>query len=273
MKIANAQLKIETTANLTQDNVNLAAVTNVGSRYLAKPSPTAVFVSRFLFSTSSQSVTLNAQTGVVTLSAVGVQQVVSRTITAASGVTTPGNLALTFTSAGMSGSPQAMSVPLNPSAHPTATAVATAIAAWINQNYLGITEKYIVTSKADRVIFTSIHALAFDGSASLAITAGLGVSAGGTTGSVSGTLGVLHQRQGPDGKDIYGDAWTADSGIITDVTAHVVTGSVSFGTCSRQLYNEQRLAWSDPFQRHALATENISSNASLTIVDVIAFCK
>lgn len=274
MKISDAHLKIQIGANLTPETVNLSGPTFVGTKYEAPAESTkAVFVTRLFFSASSQTAALNPANGVISLSAIGTQQVFTRAITAPAGATSVGMLSCTLTAAAVSGSPLAVNIPLNPTAHTNATQVAAAMAAHINKEFPGITARFRVTSKDARVIFTSIYAFANDASASLAITTGLGVSAGDTAGAVSGLLGVISQRQGGSGKDIFGDAWNVDNGYITDLALNCLGGSVTVSTTGRQLFIGQRFAWSDPFLATGLAAEGFTSNTTPCILDVIALCR
>ena len=64
--------------------------------------------------------------------AAGTLQVETATVVAASGATSDGNLTVTVTATGMTGSPKAISVALTIAAHTSATLIATAIAAALN---------------------------------------------------------------------------------------------------------------------------------------------
>jgi hypothetical protein len=271
MKISDAYLKIEIGANLTPDTINLSGPTHVGSKYSAQAENTkAVFVTRLFFSNSAQTATLNPTNGVITLSAVGTPQIFTRVVDG--GATAAGNLSCTLTSTLVAGSPLALNIPLSPDVHDTETKVATAIAEFINL-LPAVTSWFKVTSKDARVIFTSIYGFANDATASLGITTGLGVSAGSTTGSVSGVQGVILQRQGGSGKDIFGDDWKVANGKISHLSAACVKGQVNLTNTGIKLQSGQRGAWSDPLSVSNLASEVFTAGITPAAVDVIAFCE
>lgn len=122
----------------------------------------------------------------------GTAQVETATVTAASGATSSGNLTVTVTAAGMTGSPKAILVPLTTAAHTTATLIATAIKDAFNAD-TAYAALFTATSSTNTVITTrKASSLGFlpanDGTLNIAIAAGLGVSAAAT--STNTTLGV-----------------------------------------------------------------------------------
>lgn len=122
----------------------------------------------------------------------GTAQVDTATVTAASGATSSGNLTVTVTAAGMTGSPKAITVALTTTAHTTATLIATAIAAALNAD-ADYSALFTATSSTNTVITTrnasSLGILpADDATLNVAIAAGLGVSAAAS--SANTTAGV-----------------------------------------------------------------------------------
>jgi len=122
----------------------------------------------------------------------GTAQVETATVTAASGATSSGNLTVTVTAAGMTGSPKAITVALTTTAHTTATLIATAIAATLNAD-TAYSALFTATTSTNTVITTrnasSLGILpADDATLNVAIAAGLGVSAAAS--SANTTAGV-----------------------------------------------------------------------------------
>ena len=80
-------------------------------------------------------------------------QVETATVVAASGATSDGNLTVTVTATGMTGSPKAISVPLTTTAHTSAPTIATAIAAGLNAD-TAYAALFTATSSGANVITT-----------------------------------------------------------------------------------------------------------------------
>ena len=83
----------------------------------------------------------------------GTLQVETATVVAASGATSNGNLTVTVTATGMTGSPKAISVPLTTTAHTSAPPIATAIAAGLNAD-TAYAALFTATSSGANVITT-----------------------------------------------------------------------------------------------------------------------
>lgn len=140
-------------------------------------------------STTGQ-VTVDTADGSMTVGTAGTRQVETVAVTAAAGCTAAGNLTVTLTSAVVTGSPLAVTVPLTTTAHTTATLIAAAIAAALNARS-AVTDWFTVAATGVYVILTSRFPAANDGTLALAITAGLGVSAATSTDTTAGVAGAM----------------------------------------------------------------------------------
>ena len=166
----------------------------------------------------------------------GTAQVETATVTAGSGATSDGNLVVTVTASGMTGSPKAINVPLTTAEHTTAALIATQIAATLNAD-ADYSAMFTATTSTADVITTrnatssytvpggtlGIYA-ANDATLNVAIAAGLGVSAAST--STNTTSGVAS-----DGVKIYGGGEDFEGEALdTIVTLQSVFYDVSNGT-------------------------------------------
>lgn len=205
MKITDAHLKIRLGANLRPEAPDTSGTSHIGRQVdVTLANPTKVWAARMIFGATTQNVVASYTNNTLTPSAVGALQVETATVVAASGCTAAGNLALTFTAAGVTGSPVSVSVPLTPAAHPTATTIAAACAAALSAT-VAIADVYTVTASGAAVVFTRKFPAANDGTLNLAIAAGLGVTAAASSAdTTAGAAGVVIQRLGGAGNDIYG---------------------------------------------------------------------
>ena len=139
----------------------------------------------------------------------GTAQVETATVTAASGATSSGNLTVTVTAAGMTGSPKAILVPLTTAVHTTATLIATAIKDAFNAD-TAYAALFTATSSTNTVITTrKASSLGFlpanDATLNIAIAAGLGVSAAATsTNTTAGVASAGANISDGDAKDFEG---------------------------------------------------------------------
>ena len=139
----------------------------------------------------------------------GTAQVETATVTAASGATSSGNLTVTVTAAGMTGSPKAILVPLTTAVHTTATLIATAIKDALNAD-TAYAALFTATSSTNTVITTrNASTLGFfpanDSTLNIAIAAGLGVSAAATsTNTTAGVASSGANISDGDAKDFEG---------------------------------------------------------------------
>ena len=159
--------------------------------------------------------------------AAGTLQVETATVVAASGATSDGNLTVTVTATGMTGSPKAISVALTIAAHTSATLIATAIAAALNAD-TAYAALFTATSSGANVITTRkvTNTYTLNGTSvpirpanitlNVAIAGVLGITA--ATTSADTTAGVATSGAyvpDLDGNDFEGEA----SGGLTTVDA------------------------------------------------------
>lgn len=229
MSLASALLKIQSTAKLDpafEDNLT-GRVTLGQTHSIDLSDSAAAYAFRAIFSAAAQTATLAYATGAVTLSASGTQQVETATITAAAGCTTSGNLTLTLTSAAVAGSPLTIEVPITTSAHTTAALIAAACAKKIN-TLSAVTSKFTVEAVGATIVLTRIGGYANDATLNLAITGELGVTAAASSANTTaGVAGVIIERVGGDGNDVYGKDLPTMSSIQKLVMA-VDESSASF---------------------------------------------
>jgi len=188
--------------------------------------------------TSGNTLTLDVQTNTASGTAyvAGTQQVETATVIAASGATSNGNCALTFTSAAVTGSPVTVTVALTTASN-TATLVATALAAGMAAN-AAIAAVWTVTSSGADIIMKRIvdangYYYANEAGTNLAIPGGLGITAAAT--STDTTAGVVTSGTnitvGGATKDFRGAALTSITtlqGILIDVASG--SGTATNGT-------------------------------------------
>jgi hypothetical protein len=204
----NSSLKIALNAKDTPQVADPLATSTASvafTKNLAFPDANILWAARIKFSGDDQTAVVDLMNGTIVLSANGVRQIESAAITAASGATSSGNLALTLTSARVAGSPLAISVPLVTGTHTTATLIAAAIAAKLAAT-AAVAAYFDVTALDGDVILTSKLGYANDTTLNLAITAGLGVSAvTSSSNNTAGVAGPLIERRGGDGNNAFGE--------------------------------------------------------------------
>lgn len=189
---------------------------------------------------SGGSVAIDLQTGIATPSAAyvaGTAQVETATVVAASGCTSNGNCSLTFTSAAVTGSPLTVVVPLTTASN-TATLVAAALAAGLAAN-TAIAAQWTVTSSGAGIIATrksdaNGYKYANESGTNIAIPAGLGITAAGT--SANTTAGVVSSGVrvfDGDGLDFEGVTLVEMARLYSleiNVTSGAATGNNSVDT-------------------------------------------
>ena len=209
----------------------------------------------------------------------GNAQVETATITAASGATSSGTMTMVLTSAGMTGSPLNIAVPLVTGTHTTAALIATAARNALLANAAVIARFSIGGTGADIVLTrlpTSTHTVptgtlnlyaANDPTLNLAIPSGLGVTL--AAASANTTLGVISDGvkiYDGDGKDFEGDALatisafhgllaTGTGSISYSSNAAVYKGGIGNGSMLLQSIGDMPLTF----------TSNHSAVAELTI--------
>lgn len=167
--------------------------------------------------------TIDLEAGTITPNAAPVAQVETATITAAAGATASGNLALTLTSAHVTGSPLAVAVPLVAGVHTTAALIAAACRAVLAAT-AAVSSQYAVGGTGAAITLTRHLYLdgTNDATLNLAIAAGLGVSAAATSAdTTAGVVGASVERLGGDGLDLTG----AELPICGNIQALVIYAS------------------------------------------------
>lgn len=148
----------------------------------------------------------------------GVPQVETNTVVAASGCTSNGNMTLVVTSAGMTGSPKNVVVPLTTAAHTTAALIATAARTTLSAD-AAVAARFTISGTGADVVLTrkptSTYTIngssvpvypANDATANLAIPSGLGVTADSTsTDTTAGVATAGAYCPDLDGTDFEGE--------------------------------------------------------------------
>lgn len=234
------------------------------TKNLAFPDANVLWAAQMKFSGDDQTLVLNLETGVLTFDA-GTQQRETVTITAASGATSTGNLALTLTSARVAGSPLAISVPLTTGVHTTAALIAAAVAAKLTDT-AAVAAHFDVTSSGADVLLASKLAYANDTTLNLAITAGLGVSAvTSSSNTESGISGPIMQRQGGNGANAFSETLpTQTANHVLIMTVRGVDGD------SIDIFDDgsDAVAWPSltPGRTHIMIDEGANVEADLRFV-------
>lgn len=135
---------------------------------------------------------LRPEAGTAVLYVAGTAQVETATVVAASGATSNGNLTVTITAAGMTGSPLALVVPLT-TAMNSAALVAAEIRAFLED--AAVLALFTVGGTGATVTLTANSLRANDTTLNIAIAAGLGVTAAAT--SANTTPGVARVMATP----------------------------------------------------------------------------
>ncbi len=204
MNLTDTSLRLTLGTNIVPSGIDVTGNERIGRSVTAIfPDATIAWCARLVSSGGTASVNFHA--GTISPSTT-VSQVETATVTAASGCTASGNLAITVTGAHIGGSPLAVSVPLVTGVHNTADKIAQAICDVFNATY-NIARDYTVTAWGGTVILTRKANLDClnDATLNIAIAAGLGVSAAATSANTaSGIRGVSVTRIGGDGKDLNG---------------------------------------------------------------------
>jgi hypothetical protein len=221
--------------------------------------------------TATDEVTLVPATGVATISGTPVSQVETATVVAASGATSSGNLAVTVTAAGVTGSPLAFSVALVNPTDSTATLIAAKIRTAFNAN-AALVAVYTVGGTGADVTLTRAVAANNDSTLNIAIAAGLGVSAiVSSTNTTAGLGGVVLTNGTGDGLDFEGidlGAMTQMYGILIKCTAGSLTYNISSDSYAGTLNNGGFMLITDPTTGIAVDTFSIVAASDATSVEI-----
>lgn len=270
MKISDTYLNIGIGANLVPDGANISGLTRVGIEHKAVvDGVSSVLLARLSFSAAGQTVLLNSNTGELTPSVAGTKQFVTRQVSVVpGGVTGATSINVTVTSANITGSPLTVLVPVI--AGWTAAQVAAAIAAKFTATP-AISDHFSTTSSYADVNMTSIYGYADDATLAISISAAAGISNGPTAKFIS-ALGVLIDRPGGNGKDIYAGTWKG--GYIRALTIKgVANGPGSVGTAGLgPIYKDEAAAISYG-SRIPDSQITFTAAGGRAIVDVMAIFK
>ena len=144
MNLSGTEVRYSVTATANASSVNVTGNLTIGTPQATltyNDAPTVAY-SLAMQIASGDTLTLDTSTGAVTGTVAGALQVETATIVAASGATTAGNLTVTVTSALVTGSPLAISVPLTLSEN-TASLVAAEVRSVLGAT-AAITDHYTV---------------------------------------------------------------------------------------------------------------------------------
>ena len=228
-----------------------------------------------VITSGAQNVVFNAPGGMAFLA--GVAQIEDLGITAAAGATAAGNLTVTVTSARVNGAQVAVPVALTPAAHPTALAVAQAVADKLNATAAVaawfIARPLVIAPGEAAVRLTSRHAFANDATLNMAVPATLGITAvTNSSNQAAGVAGVLVQRLGGNTEDALGQAYPpADSitGLVVSVPKESPAG---FTTPLGAVFPGQFAAKMAP-NDFGFEIEITGSAVNPAIADVLVFTK
>ena len=213
------------TGTPTKTQVANDAEIGIGATTLALTGATKAYCINATLAGILNEVVIDLTTGIATFSPNPVSQVETATVVAGAGATSSGNLAVTVTAAGVTGSPLAFSVALVSGVDTTATLIAAKIRTAFNAS-AALVALYTVGGSGADVTLTRTVAANNDSTLNIAITAGLGVSAiASSTNTVTGVGGVVLKNNGGDGKDFEGI--TLGTGLDTKaILVRVISGEV-----------------------------------------------
>lgn len=258
----------------------VTGIVQIGASQTAVQFPTADigYAIGYEIVASAGTVTLDLQSGVATGSAAyvaGTAQVVTATVTAASGATSNGNCSLTFTSPAVTGSPLTVVVPLTTASN-TATLVAAALAAGLAAN-TAIAAVWTVTSTGASVIVTrksdaNGYKYANETSTNLAIPSGLGISAAPlSTISPTGVVSSGVRITDGDGKDFEG-VTLVSMATLYSLEINVTSGSASAGNGTQVLTTPSKF-WNSSGITGSLLTADLvitataaATNGTVTVI-------
>ena len=227
MNLSNARATFGLQAKVTPTSSNSSGSIQIGanSETISFPTADVVYSLRAIFAGSSDELAIDltdCDTTGSTAFVAGNAQVETATITAAAGATSSGTMTLGLTSAGMTGSPLNIAVPLVTGTHTTAALIAAAARNALLANAV-VVARFTISGTGPNIVLTrkptSSYAVptgilnlyaANDTTLNLAIPSGLGVTAAAT--SANTTAGVISDGvkiYDGDGKDFEGETLAA----------------------------------------------------------------
>lgn len=219
MTLTNSRATIGLQSKATPTSAATSGTLQIGANpsVITFPDADVAYAIRAFFAAGGPSFTPNLNTGVTTGSTAfvaGAAQI--ETATAAGSATSSGNITITVTSAGMTGSPLAITVPIVNADAPATWAekvrVALAANATIAARFTvsGTTTAIVLTRKPGTVLVADNESvnlfLATDGTLNIAIAAGsTGITAAASSANtLAGTVTSGVMIRDGDGKDIFG---------------------------------------------------------------------
>ena len=224
---ARAYYGLLATGTPTKTQVDGSAQIGVGSTVLTLTGATKAYCVSATLASATNTLTIDTATGIATVGTAPVSQVETATIVAAAGATSSGNLAVTVTAAGVTGSPLAIPVALVTGVDTTASLIAAKVRTALGANTaLGVL--YTVGGSGANITLTRTVAANNDATLNIAVAAGLGVSAiTSSTDTTAGVGGVKLTNNTGDGKDFEGISLGSMPSFY-GFLLKVVSGKVSF---------------------------------------------
>jgi hypothetical protein len=260
MTLTSSRASVGLQAKFTPTNTNVSGSIQIGANNesISFDGSNAIYSLQAFFGSASSAFTLNQSTGVTSAATTwvaGTAQV--ETATASGTATSSGNVSVTVTAAGMSGSPKTISVPIliNDTGSQWAEKVRTALAADADVSarfaVSGATDLIVLTRKPTKTIAGSNVSVSFyaanDSTLNIALSAGTtgvtsAVTSTNTTAGVASSGTLIFDG---DGKDIEGNTigtLTADAALFkaigcgvtldnsTDMIYPIGTDGILFGS-------------------------------------------
>ena len=224
---ARAYYGLLATGTPTKTQVDGSTQIGVGSTVLTLTGATKAYCVSATLASATDTLTIDTATGIATIGTAPVSQVETATIVAAAGATSSGNLAVTVTAAGVTGSPLAIPVALVTGVDTTASLIAAKVRTALGAN-TALAALYTVGGTGANITLTRTVAANNDSTLNIAVAAGLGVSAITTsTNTTAGVGGVVLTNNTGDGKDFEGIS-LGEMQDVYGIMIKVLTGVVSF---------------------------------------------
>lgn len=193
MNLTGTSVRFETIATSAPDSVNVAGSVSIGTQQatLAYTDAPTIAYSLAMLIQAGVTLTMDMETGAVTGTVAGTNQVETATIVAAAGATTAGNLNVTVTSSLITGSPLLVPVALvlaDDTAAKVAAKVRTALGATA-----AITAHYTVSGTGADYVLTAIEKAANDATLNMGHASDgtlVGITTAATSADTTGGVGI-----------------------------------------------------------------------------------
>jgi len=217
-------------------NADLSSVNTTGSAQVGTPSTAMVYAtapdvaySLAMFITAGETISLTVETGAVTGTITGTNQVETATVVSASGITSDGDCVVVFTSA--STGVVNVTVALTTAAS-TAFLIAYAIVSALAANTT-ITAEFTISSSGADIIVTRTNKRSNDATLNIAIPAGIGITAAPTSANTTAGVGeaAAYRMDGYawDQSDFEGRAIPSASLVYSTLIRPISGGDISIG--------------------------------------------